>query len=159
MFGLSKWCRMLALDASLWRAREKVVSSARDAEFYVPSDHRQKVSDGVTRQRQGTPFCSGRSRLSTRKSRSTPPASHVLHVDHRAFAKPVQNVFRSLRCFLDKSTCPHVDVGAKNAHCAASLTFPASALFALLTSTCPKRRQVPCCGKHLKFAQLFFWRC
>ena len=41
---------------------------------------------------------------------STPLACHVLNVDHRAFAKHAPNVFRSLRCFLDKSTCSDIDV-------------------------------------------------
>ena len=39
-------------------------------------------------------------------------APHVPNVDFRAFAKHVQNVFCSLRCFLDKTTCflrpPHL---------------------------------------------------
>ena len=39
-----------------------------------------------------------------------PVACHVLSVDDRAVAKHVQNMFRSLRCFLDKSLCPHIDV-------------------------------------------------
>ena len=50
-----------------------------------------KKRDGVTRQRR----C-------TRERRSTPLACHVLDVHYRVFAEHVQNVFRSLRCFLDE---------------------------------------------------------
>ena len=69
--------------------------------------------DGVTRQRQctRTRSCSGRRRPSARERSSTPVACHMPNVDHRALAKHVQNVFRSLRCFLGKSTCRHIDVG------------------------------------------------
>ena len=73
------------------------------------SDHRQKESDGVARQRQ----CTRTRRPSARERSSTPPASRVPSVDYRAFAKHEQGVFRSLRCFLDESTCLHIDVGSE----------------------------------------------
>ena len=61
----------------------------------------------------GTRSCSGRLRPSTRGRSSSPLASHVPDVDCRAFAKHEQDVFRSLRCFLDKNTCPHIAVGSR----------------------------------------------
>ena len=42
---------------------------------------------------------------------STPLASHMRTVDYCATAKRAQSVYRPLRCFLDESTCPHVDAG------------------------------------------------
>ena len=70
------------------------------------------------------------------------------------------NVFRSLRCFLDSSTCPHTSTWArKNAHHASSLIFLASASFALRTSTCPERLKfVGCRRTHFNLAKLFFRR-
>ena len=61
--------------------------------------------------------------------------------DCRAFAKHAQNVFRSLRCFLDVSTCTRIDVGLKK--CSPP-------------STC---RQVRCCRTHLNSAKLLIRRC
>ena len=59
--------------------------NARDAELCVFSDHRQKESDSGN-VREHAPV----------------RVSHVPNVDFRAFAKQVQNVFRSLLCFLNK---------------------------------------------------------
>ena len=108
MFGRSIWCRPLALDPFSWRAR-KCDSNARDAELCVLSDQGQQESE---RQCARTRSCSGRQRPCTRERSSTPLACHLPAVDYRAFARRVQDVFRSLPCFLGKSTHPHIDVGS-----------------------------------------------
>ena len=77
----------------------------------VLSNHRQKKRDDVSRKRQCT-----RTRscwVGRRERSSTPPASHVLNVDHSAFAKHVQNVFHSPRWLSDKRTCPRTNAGSK----------------------------------------------
>ena len=72
----------------------------------------------------------------------------------------MQNVFRSLRCFLYKSIYPHIDVCSNK--CSPRLVPNVSCVrsqIALRTPTCPERRQVRCCRTHRHFAKLCFRRC
>ena len=81
---------------------------ARVPKLRVPSDHWQKDSDGVTRQRRcaGTRSCSGKLWPSTRESSSTPRTCHVPDVDYRAYTKPVQNVSCVCPTCLRTTMCP-----------------------------------------------------
>ena len=103
--------------------------------------------------------CSGRYQPSTRECSSTPLACHVPNVDYRAFATHVQNVFGSLRFFLDERTNPH----RRGLELMLTTLRPqwscAPAPLVLRTPTCPERRQVRCCGTQLHFAKLLLRRC
>ena len=139
MFGRSEWWRMLARHPFSWRARGLVIPMPATQNCVGSVTTSKQERDGVTRQRQctRTRSCSGRQRPSARERSSTPLACHVPYVYYCAFAKHVQNVFRSLRCFLKKSTCRHIDVGSKK-----MLTTPRPQDFLRLPSLLHGRRRV-----------------
>ena len=139
MFGRSEWWRMLARHPFSWRARGLVIPMPATQNCVGSVTTGKQERDGVTRQRQWTRTrsCSGRQRPSARERSSTPLACHVPYVYYCAFAKHVQNVFRSLRCFLEKSTCRHIDVGSKK-----MLTTPRPQDFLRLPSLLHGRRRV-----------------
>ena len=93
--------------------------------------------------------------------------------DCRAFAKHVQNVFRSLRCFLDVSTCTRIDLGLKK--CSPPSTLSPSSLLSDTLEFCrashsamlarthnakqktqTMKQQHNCCPHHLSVLLLFF---
>ena len=86
-------------------------------------------------------------------------ACHVPNVDYRAFATHVQNVFGSLRFFLDERTNPHRRGLEQMLTTLRPWWSCAPAPLVLRTPTCPERRQVRCCGTQLHFAKLLLRRC
>ena len=143
VLGCSTWYRMLALDSFSWRARAKVDSNARDAELCVLSDHGQKEGDGITCQRQCT-----RTRSSGRLRENAVPRHRQAMGPKLIIVRPkktCQNVFRSLRCFLGKSTRPHIDVDSEKCSPRLDLHISCARPVVFRTSTCHKRCQVHCC--------------
>ena len=117
----------------------------------------KKESDGVTRQWQchaGHAVAwvgSGRLRENALPRHQQPTCLmlitvHSQHVCRTCFV--LCSVF-AMEALADTSTWVR-----KNHHYASSPIFPASALFASRTSTCPRRRQVRWCRTHLSVAKL-----
>ena len=67
--GYPKWCRMLALGPFRGVPEKRLIPMPATQKLRVPSDHQQRESDGVTRQRQRTRTCScaGKQRPSARQ--------------------------------------------------------------------------------------------
>ena len=131
MFGRSK-------HLFSWRA-SNIVIPKMELQSCVCSVTIGKKRDDVSRKRQCT-----RTRscwVGRRERSSTPPASHVLNVDYRAFAKHVQNVFVSFSALAFRQKNPPTH---QCAHRAPLLKLLALAPIASRTSTCSERRQLRC---------------